>query len=186
MPFLNSFDEAPDGQGLLASRCQLLKPVPFAGTARLSRRISRGRGMSAQPVVQVEDLNVYYGTSQILFGVGLSVRQGETMALLGRNGAGKSTTMRAIMGLAPARRGRVTLTLSHRASWPRLRARGSSDLSRLYGRGQSRYWPEEGPRGPNGRSGVSMTCFRCWNRCDTGLRDDCQAANNRCLRLHAR
>jgi ABC-type branched-subunit amino acid transport system ATPase component len=51
-----------------------------------------------------------YGTSQILFGVGLSVRQqGETMALLGRNGAGKSTTMKAIMGLAPARRGKVTL-----------------------------------------------------------------------------
>ena len=68
-----------------------------------------GRDMSAQPVVQVEDLDVYYGTSQILFGVGLSVRQGETMALLGRNGAGKSTTMKAIMGLAPARRGKVTL-----------------------------------------------------------------------------
>src|SRR3954468_3174711 len=63
--------------------------------------------MSSGPVVQVEDLDVYYGTSQILFGVGLSVRQGETMALLGRNGAGKSTTMKAIMGLAPARRGQV-------------------------------------------------------------------------------
>src|SRR6202158_3389461 len=65
--------------------------------------------MSMQPVVQVEDLDVYYGTSQILFGVGLSVRPGETMALLGRNGAGKSTTMKAIMGLAPVRRGKVTL-----------------------------------------------------------------------------
>jgi branched-chain amino acid transport system ATP-binding protein len=63
--------------------------------------------MSTQPVVQVEDLDVYYGTSQILFGVGLSVQPGETMALLGRNGAGKSTTMKAIAGLAPARRGRV-------------------------------------------------------------------------------
>ena len=41
--------------------------------------------MSMEPVVQVEDLDVYYGTSQILFGVGLSVRPGETMALLGRN-----------------------------------------------------------------------------------------------------
>ena len=60
------------------------------------------------PVIQVEDLDVYYGTSQILFGVGLSVWRGETMALLGRNGAGKSTTMKAIMGLAPAKRGRVT------------------------------------------------------------------------------
>jgi branched-chain amino acid transport system ATP-binding protein len=65
--------------------------------------------MSPHPVILVEDLDVYYGTSQILFGVGLSVRRGETMALLGRNGAGKSTTMKAIMGLAPARRGRVTL-----------------------------------------------------------------------------
>jgi branched-chain amino acid transport system ATP-binding protein len=65
--------------------------------------------MSAQPVLQVEDLDVYYGTSQILFGVGLCVRQGETMALLGRNGAGKSTTMKAIIGLVPARRGKVTL-----------------------------------------------------------------------------
>jgi branched-chain amino acid transport system ATP-binding protein len=60
-------------------------------------------------IIEVADLDVYYGTSQILFGVGLSVRQGETMALLGRNGAGKSTTMKAIMGLAPPRRGRVSL-----------------------------------------------------------------------------
>jgi branched-chain amino acid transport system ATP-binding protein len=65
--------------------------------------------MTAQPVVQVEHLDVYYGTSQILFGVDLSVRRGETMALLGRNGAGKSTTMKAIMGLASQRRGRITL-----------------------------------------------------------------------------
>jgi branched-chain amino acid transport system ATP-binding protein len=65
--------------------------------------------MSTQPVIEVDDLDVYYGTSQILFGVGLSVQPGETMALLGRNGAGKSTTMKAIAGLAPARRGRVVL-----------------------------------------------------------------------------
>ena len=60
-------------------------------------------------MIEVADLDVYYGTSQILFGVALAVRQGETMALLGRNGAGKSTTMKAIMGLAPPRRGRVSL-----------------------------------------------------------------------------
>jgi branched-chain amino acid transport system ATP-binding protein len=66
--------------------------------------------MTVQPVIQVADLDVYYGTSQILFGVGFSVRQGETMALLGRNGAGKSTTMKAIMGLAPPRRGTISLS----------------------------------------------------------------------------
>jgi branched-chain amino acid transport system ATP-binding protein len=65
--------------------------------------------MSTQPVIEVDNLDVYYGTSQILFGVGLSVQPGETMALLGRNGAGKSTTMKAIAGLASARRGRVSL-----------------------------------------------------------------------------
>lgn len=65
--------------------------------------------MSSQPVIEVEGLDVYYGSSQILFGVGLSVQPGQTMALLGRNGAGKTTTMKAIAGLAPARGGRVTL-----------------------------------------------------------------------------
>jgi branched-chain amino acid transport system ATP-binding protein len=66
--------------------------------------------MTARPVMEVEDLDVYCGTSQILFGVEFSVRQGETMALLGRNGAGKSTTMKAIMGLCPPRRGRISLS----------------------------------------------------------------------------
>ena len=66
--------------------------------------------MTAQPIIQVEDLDVYYGTSQILFDVGFSVRQGETMALLGRNGAGKSTTMKAIMGLCRPQRGKITLS----------------------------------------------------------------------------
>ena len=63
--------------------------------------------MSAQPIVQVEDLDVYYGTSQILFGVGLSVRQGETMALLGRNGAGKSTLLKTVIGIAPPGAGSI-------------------------------------------------------------------------------
>jgi len=65
--------------------------------------------MSEQPTIEIEGLDVYYGTSQILFGVGFSVQKGDTMALLGRNGAGKSTTMKAIMGLAPPRRGKVSL-----------------------------------------------------------------------------
>jgi branched-chain amino acid transport system ATP-binding protein len=58
-------------------------------------------------VLAVEAIDVFYGASQILFGVGLEVRQGQTLALLGRNGAGKSTTMKAIAGLAPPRRGHV-------------------------------------------------------------------------------
>ena len=63
--------------------------------------------MSGSVVLSVEAIDVFYGASQILFGVGLEVRQGQTMALLGRNGAGKSTTMKAIAGLAAPRRGHV-------------------------------------------------------------------------------
>jgi branched-chain amino acid transport system ATP-binding protein len=62
--------------------------------------------MSA-PVLQVEGINVFYGASQILFGVSLDVERGQSLALLGRNGAGKSTTMKAIIGLAPPRIGTV-------------------------------------------------------------------------------
>lgn len=64
--------------------------------------------MSA-PVITVEGLDVYYGKSQILFGVGFDVPEGETVALLGRNGAGKSTTMKAIAGLAPPKKGAVRI-----------------------------------------------------------------------------
>jgi branched-chain amino acid transport system ATP-binding protein len=63
--------------------------------------------MNAPVVVSVSDLDVYYDKSQILFGVEFDVMQGQTLALLGRNGAGKSTTLKAIAGLAPPRRGSV-------------------------------------------------------------------------------
>lgn len=63
--------------------------------------------MSAKPVIEVEDIDVFYGTSQILFGVSLTVNQGQTVALLGRNGAGKSTTLKVIAGLIAPRVGRV-------------------------------------------------------------------------------
>jgi branched-chain amino acid transport system ATP-binding protein len=63
--------------------------------------------MSAKVVIEVDGIDVFYGTSQILFGVQLQVLEGQTMALLGRNGAGKSTTMKAIAGLARAKRGSV-------------------------------------------------------------------------------
>lgn len=56
----------------------------------------------SQTVLQVNKVNVFYGSSQVLFNMSLDVRQGETLALLGRNGAGKSTTMKTIAGvLAP-------------------------------------------------------------------------------------
>ncbi len=61
-------------------------------------------------MLAARDLDVFYGASQILFGVNVEVCEGQTMALLGRNGAGKSTTFKALAGLAPPKRGTVQLT----------------------------------------------------------------------------
>jgi len=58
-------------------------------------------------VLSVAALDVYYGETQVLFGVSLDVAAGEVVALLGPNGAGKTTTLRAILGLTPPRRGSV-------------------------------------------------------------------------------
>lgn len=58
-------------------------------------------------MLRVERIHTYYGLSHILFDVSLEVAAGECVCLLGRNGAGKSTTMRSIMGLTPPREGAV-------------------------------------------------------------------------------
>jgi branched-chain amino acid transport system ATP-binding protein len=59
-------------------------------------------------MLKVSGLNAFYGRAHILFDIDLEVGRGEVVALMGRNGAGKSTTMKAIMGLLPRKRGAVT------------------------------------------------------------------------------
>jgi branched-chain amino acid transport system ATP-binding protein len=58
-------------------------------------------------ILEVDNIYTSYGLSQILFGVSLQVNEGECVALLGRNGVGKTTTLRSIMGLTPPRQGTV-------------------------------------------------------------------------------
>jgi branched-chain amino acid transport system ATP-binding protein len=58
-------------------------------------------------ILEVERIDTYYGTSHVLQGVDLAVRQGESVALLGRNGVGKTTALRSIMGITPPARGSV-------------------------------------------------------------------------------
>ncbi len=58
-------------------------------------------------LLAVHDIHAAYGSSRVLFGISLEVHQGECVCLLGRNGMGKTTTMRAIMGLTPPSTGRV-------------------------------------------------------------------------------
>ena len=58
-------------------------------------------------LLKVDSLNAWYGRAQVLFDLKLEVRRGEVVALMGRNGAGKSTTMKAVMGLLEHKRGNV-------------------------------------------------------------------------------
>jgi branched-chain amino acid transport system ATP-binding protein len=71
----------------------------------------------SEPLLQVEVLNAFYARAHILFDVSLEVGRGEVVALMGRNGAGKSTTLKALMGLLEGTRGKVSF--------------GGRDLTRL-------------------------------------------------------
>ncbi len=59
------------------------------------------------PFLELKSVNTFYGRSHILFDVSLAVEKGEVVSLLGRNGAGKSTTFRSVIGLTPPRSGEV-------------------------------------------------------------------------------
>ena len=69
-------------------------------------------------MLEVRDVHTSYGLSQILFGVDLEVGAGEGVCLLGRNGVGKTTTLRSIVGLTPPHRGRVTFDGIDITGWP--------------------------------------------------------------------
>jgi len=63
--------------------------------------------MTAAVLLRAEGVEAAYGSSQVLFGIDLELRRGEVATLLGRNGMGKTTTVRALLGLTPARSGAV-------------------------------------------------------------------------------
>lgn len=110
------------------------------------------------PLLRVEALNAWYGAAHVLFDVGLQIAPGEVVALMGRNGAGKSTTLKAIMGLIPRKQGSVYFlehNISTSPSYDIARKglayvpedrRVFSDLTVAEnletGRQASRYWPD--------------------------------------------
>ena len=120
-------------------------------------------------LLAVHDVHASYGSSRALFGISLEVAQGECVCLLGRNGVGKTTTMRAIMGLTPPSAGRVVwkgrghrraAAVSYRARRHRLRAGGPARV-----RGTDRcgkIWRSRA-RPPAARAaGRSSACSRCF------------------------
>jgi len=69
-------------------------------------------------MLRLEGLHAFYGAGHILHGVDLDIRRAQVTAVLGRNGVGKTTTVRAIMGLVPPRGGRIWLNDNDIAGWP--------------------------------------------------------------------
>lgn len=86
-----------------------------------------------EPVISIRDLHGYYGESHVLHGVNLEVARGEVVTIIGRNGAGKTSTMRAIMGILEKRQGSIRICGNETIGWP------SERIARL-GMG---YVPEE-------------------------------------------
>ena len=83
--------------------------------------------------LEIAGLHAWYGESHILHGVDLHVGRGEVVTLLGRNGAGRTTTMRAILGLTGARKGSIKVAGTETVGMPTLQ--GGSSGRRLLPRG---------------------------------------------------
>ena len=64
-------------------------------------------------MLEVKDLNVYYGMIQAIKGISFEVNQGEVIALIGANGAGKTTTLHAVTGLTPVKSGHISMGMAH-------------------------------------------------------------------------
>src|ERR1700685_1667270 len=69
-------------------------------------------------LLELEDVHAAYGLSRVLFGISIEVNEGECVCLLGRNGVGKTTTMRSVMGLTPPSAGHVRFRSRDITGWP--------------------------------------------------------------------
>ena len=73
-------------------------------------------------MLEVRDIHTYYGDSHVLQGVSLSMSRGQVVGILGRNGMGKTTLIRSIIGFTSPRRGRVVFKDRDITAWPSNRA----------------------------------------------------------------
>jgi branched-chain amino acid transport system ATP-binding protein len=71
-----------------------------------------------EPLLEIKDLHTYYGRSHVIQGLSLTVQPGETVSILGRNGVGKTTTLRSIIGLTPPKSGTIRIQGDDTTHWP--------------------------------------------------------------------
>ena len=104
------------------------------------------------PLLEIRGLAASYGRAQVLFGLDLAVASGQVVALVGRNGAGKSTTFRAVMGLLPA-------------SAERLAFRGARPPARAARPGRRSGSLPSSPTSPRCAAGAATPCRGASSRC---------------------
>ncbi len=118
-------------------------------------------------LLRAEGVSAFYGASQILFDVDLALQESRTLALLGRNGAGKSTTMKMLAGIVPARSGRISFAGRDITRAP---AHARAKLGLAYVPEDRQVFPEHSvednlliaaKRGPDGRQGWTLP--RIWD-----------------------
>ena len=143
------------------------------------------------PLLEVSEIHAYYGTIEALKGISLTVDEGEVVTLIGSNGAGKSTTLRSISGLTPARTGMIRFEGEDITRVPptdrRLRDRA---LARgpplLPAHDRAREPRPRRPSPPRARvariSSGSSRCSPAWPSASDRRRGRCPAASSRCWR----
>jgi branched-chain amino acid transport system ATP-binding protein len=127
----------------------------------------------SEPILAVESLETCYGLSQVLFGISLAIAPGEMVTLMGRNGMGKTTTVRSIMGLTPARAGRVRFSGADIRGLPAYRiaqfgiglAKTSSPLPVAPANGRLRASTICSHASPNARAAWAISSPAASNRC---------------------
>jgi ABC-type branched-subunit amino acid transport system ATPase component/ABC-type branched-subunit amino acid transport system permease subunit len=100
---------AEGGPAEVRANAELQRVYLGDGAVRAAAARVERTGVAAAPIIEVEAINTFYGKSHVLHDVSFSVRENEVVALLGRNGAGKTSTFKSIMGLVRPASGRVLL-----------------------------------------------------------------------------
>ncbi len=145
-------------------------------------------------LLEVQDLNTYYGTSHVLQGISLNVDQGELVALLGRNGMGKSTTLKSIMGVVKPKSGSVIFKGKKLSGIPLSKQPGS--VSAMFQRKDASFLPFPcgktclwGSREGKLKTPMILTpglwkeffsTFPCWKKGFSRKECTCQEGNSRC------
>ena len=179
-------------------------------TARPSRKARREAVVREPAVMQsylgaeavdlmlaVENLDVFHGDAQALDDVSLEVGEGSIVAIVGANGAGKTSLIRTIAGMHRPARGRIVFRGTDIAGWPSHRvcnlgigqvAEGRQVFPVAFGRREPRHGRDAAARARRPRAAISSACSRCfrsWRSAPARLPARCRAASSRCWRSAA-